>query len=497
MADSTKKVFIETHGCQMNVLDSELVQGQLAALGFSTTSRPNDAQVVLINTCSVREHSEHKVWSRLGVLAEQKKLQPDLVVGLLGCMAEREGHNVLKRAPHVDVVCGPSDLDKLPNLLQNAAQNLGPQISLAGHTSRRSATLEAAEDGVTALDLSRSFSAEQSAHHAYVRITRGCNKFCSFCVVPYTRGPEIHRSPDQIVTEVQRLVDHGALEITLLGQTVNHYVFHDGGKTTSFADLLWHIHESVPALPRLRFLTSYPRDFGDDALAVMRDAKRICRYLHIPAQSGSNRLLKLMNRGYTVEDYDDLLSRARSMIPDVRIAGDMIVGFPTETEADHQESLALLKRARYKNCFIFKYSPRPGTIAAKRLADEVPETIKKRRNLELLDLQNKILDELHGAQIGQTVEVLVDNFSHKEAKTPTADNLLQPSWLKKSSDTGRLVGRTRGDEIVVFSGPENLVGQLVDIELTGFTTLTLRGELAAEPSGASLGRRGRDSQQSL
>jgi len=283
--------------------------------------------------------------------------------------------------------------------------------------------------------------------------------------VPYTRGPEVHRPPENIVEEVKRLVGQGMVEVTLLGQTVNHYVFKDGEKTTSFADLLWKIHEEVPELPRLRFLTSYPRDFGNDALDVMAQAKRICRYLHIPAQSGSNRILRLMNRGYTVEEYLELLERARARMPEIRLAGDMIAGFPTETEEDHEASLALLRQARYKSAYIFKYSARSGTVAFRRLEDDIPDEIKKRRNNELLEVQNECTLAENAAQVGATLPVLVEECS------PLKEHV-RVGWMKPKV---RLVGRTSGDEVVAFEGLESQVGSIVSVHITEATGLTMLG----------------------
>jgi tRNA-2-methylthio-N6-dimethylallyladenosine synthase len=344
-------------------------------------------------------------------------------------------------------------------------------VALAGHTSRRSKTLEAAVDGPTALDLSRAFSPERTGAQAYVRVTRGCNKFCSFCVVPYTRGPEVHRDPDGIVDEVRRLAAAGALEVTLIGQTVNHYQHND----TSFAQLLARVHDEVPELPRLRFVTSYPRDFTDEALDVMASRARIAPYLHIPAQSGSDRLLRSMNRGYTSAEYYGLIDRARARMPDIRLAGDMIVGFPGETDEDHQASLELLERVRYKQVFVFKYSPREGTVAARRLVDDVPEEVKKQRNHQLLELQGKIALEANRAQIGSTVDVLVESEG-KRRDTPPADGIVL-GWQKKSG--ARLVGRTGGDEIVAFNGPVELIGKFAQVRVIEATPLTLLGELSA------------------
>lgn len=470
---SQAAVFIETYGCQMNVLDSELVRDRLAGVGYRAAETVQESDVVLINTCSVRDLAEHKVWSRLGRLGAIKRdVMPDLVVGVIGCMAERELDAIRRRMPHVDLVCGPSRLDELPELLDGARARRGIQVAVSGHTARRKMTLDAASDGVEALDLSRAFSSVQGQSQAYVRITRGCDKLCSFCVVPYTRGPEKHRAPQQIVDEVQKLVDSGVAEVTLLGQTVNHYRH---GSTT-FADLLWRVHESVPGLARLRFVTSYPRDFDDATLDVMASAGRICRYLHLPAQSGSNRMLQAMNRGYTVEEYLGLLDRARSRMPDIRFAGDMIAGFPTETSDDHAASLGLLRAARYKSCFVFKYSPRPGTVAGRRYDDDVPEEIKKTRNLELLDLQAEISEAHNRALVGEELEVLVE--SESKLRVHNDSDVVQIGGRARASDSlRRLVGRTRYDEIVAFDGPARLVGQSVRVRAVEATPLTILAEL--------------------
>src|SRR5215208_4892048 len=419
-----RKLYLETFGCQMNVLDSELVLGQLRAQGYQSTEDSDAADVVLYNTCSVREHAEQKVWSRLGELRATKKENPRLIIGVIGCMAEREGTSIFSRYPHVDILCGPGELDKLPAMVHNAVLTQAPidnhkskienkrQVALMGATTRRSTTLTAAEDHLELLDLSRSVSPGDDISQAYVRITRGCNKFCTYCVVPSTRGPEVHRPPQNIIDEVRRLADAGAIEVTLLGQTINHYAYrHGDGRTTSFAELLYAIHESVPHLPRLRFVTSFPRDFTDEALAAMRDCERICRYLHVPAQHGSDRVLKLMNRGYTSGEYVDFIDRAREHMPDISIASDFIVGFPTETDEEFAQTVDLVRRCRFKNSFIFKYSPRPGTVAIDRFVDDVPEDVKRRRNNELLALQGEICAENNRRMVGKTVRVLVEGES--------------------------------------------------------------------------------------
>ncbi len=270
---------------------------------------------------------------------------------------------------------------------------------------------------------------------AYVRITRGCNKFCTYCVVPYTRGPEVHRPPQNIIDEVRKLVDAGAKEVTLLGQTINHYAYvHGDGRTTTFADLLYLIHEATPDLPRLRFVTSFPRDFTDLALQAMRDCERICRFLHVPAQHGSDRILKLMNRGYTAQSYIDFIGRARDYMPDVSLASDFIIGFPTETDEEFAQTVDLVRECRFKNSFIFKYSPRPGTTAVDRFKDDVPEDVKRRRNTELLAVQQEVTAELNREMIGKVVEVMVEGESKLVSRqaAPAVAGKVELGWEKRS-----------------------------------------------------------------
>ncbi len=520
----------------MNVLDSELVENQLRTLGYSFTPAVDDADVVLYNTCSVRERSEQKVWSRLGRLKDRKALDPSFVIGVIGCMAERDGAGLMKRMPQVDLMCGPSELDQLPALLENVLKTGKQQHALAGNTARRSKTLEhAEEDGLELLDLSRSFSPTEQKFQAYIRIVRGCNKFCTYCVVPYTRGPEVSRSPGAILEEAKKLAGAGCLEITLLGQTVNHYVYEEEGlsvstaggpgrKRTTFAELLQLVHDGVPGLPRLRFITSFPADFGDDILQVMAESPRICRYLHVPAQSGSNRLLKMMNRGYTVESYLELLERARRIVPNIQLAGDIIVGFPTENDEDYQLTKELVEKARYKNCFIFKYSPRPGTIAIKRFEDDVPEEIKRWRNNDLLRLQNKVSMELNQQLIGQEVEVLCEGASgwseRNDGESVVAGQrggqshecsthgggatgkielgpglaralkvvpggkmdrhgnpYVKPAAREVPAEWVQMTGRTQHDQIVVFDGPVSLAGRILSVRVREAHGMTIFADL--------------------
>lgn len=515
------RVYLETFGCQMNELDSELVHGRLDDLGYTFTDRWQDADVVLYNTCSVREQAENKALSRVGVVGRHKQaLRPDLVLGVIGCLAQRDGTDLLKRHPQVDLLCSPAELHRLPELVTQARQQAQPRerwepqdvpawhekpFALDGAEGRKAGRGYAAGEDVTdeleRLDLARGHvpgaGAERKAagSSAYVRITRGCNKKCTYCVVPNTRGPEVHRHPDHIVDECKRLADAGAIEVTLLGQTVNHYHYDvatarqkdgywqpqvgtvltpnrgNGGPspvfnatTTSFAQLLARIHDEVPAIARLRFVTNYPRDFGDDILDVIAQRPRICRYLHLPVQSGSDRVLARMNRGYRIDQYKALLDRVHHRLPGVTLATDIIVGFPGETDDDHAATAALLREARFKNSFIFKYSPRPGTPAYDRVADDIPDEVKRQRNQELLAIQHEVSTEVHASYVGQTVEVLVEGPSPRGE-----DDDGQP----------QLIGRTAGDLIVHFAGHYELAGTLQTVKITGSQALALSGTLRA------------------
>lgn len=524
-AAPTRKVYLETFGCQMNVLDSELVVGQLRAMGYQTSTEPAGADVVLYNTCSVRQAAEDKVYGRLGDAKHLKKANPDVVLGVIGCMAERDGADMLRRYPQVDLMCGPGELDKVPLLIDNVVKTRDRQTALQGNNARRSSTLAAAADDLELLDLSRSMSPEEHRGSAYVRITRGCNKFCTYCVVPFTRGAEIHRPPDHIVDECKRLADAGVLEITLLGQTVNHYRYDHGAavhidgklqpqigpgggafksaehqhnvgrRVTSFADLLKRIHDEVPAIERLRFVTSYPRDFGDDILQVMAESPRICRYLHVPAQSGSDRVLKAMNREYTVAEYVDFVQRTRSFMPDVQLASDFIVGFPTETDDEFQQTVDLLRACRFKNSFIFKYSPRPGTVAIDRFEDDIPDEVKRYRNVTLLNAQAEVSQSISDQQIGKTFDVLVEGMSNyaRKGRAARRGDLNHPAsnvelrWESSEADgpvenITQLTARTRGDLIVMFDGPADLIGRIVPVKIHTAKPLTLFGDLVETPS---------------
>ncbi len=454
-------VFIESFGCQMNKLDTALVGSALQEAGFRLVDSLQEAQVVLINTCSVRQHAEDRVLSHLGHLKHLKEHRPDLVVGVIGCMAQRLGDRLLEHAA-VNIVCGPAQIPQIADLIRQALARNAKQVAVTEEIRRP------AHEGDGSLDtfeLEHSGSDGQIPGQAFVRVMRGCNYFCTYCVVPYVRGPEACRPPEAILEQVKRLADEGIRQVTLLGQTVNSYKYKNGEKTYCLADLL-DMTSQVAGIEWVRFVTSYPADeFYDEILQVMAGSPKVCRYLHMPAQSGSDRILKAMNRHYTAAHYLELIEKARMVVPDIAVAGDFIVGFPGETEDDFQATVDLTRQARYKNCFVFKYSPRPGTTADKRLADTIPDEVKQRRNVELLAVQEQISDELNRAFLGREVTVLVEGLSKKAHVNP-ADSDNHP----------QLVARTSTDHIVVFHGPVSLTGRFAQVRITRTAPLTLFGE---------------------
>ena len=448
------KVYLETMGCQMNRLDSELVEASLRAAGMEMTGDARAADVLLYNTCSVREHAENKVHSRLGWACQRKAAGRRMVIGVLGCMAQRLGEGLLRRPRGVDVVCGPGQLARLPELISSA----GGAAQLALDPPRKQPR---DDEPIDRLDNARDAARTNLPAQAYVRIMRGCDKFCTYCVVPFVRGAELSREPDAIVEEVRRLAGAGVTQVTLLGQTVNSYRHAAPGGSVGLADLLERI-DAVEGLRRVRFVTNYPGDFDRAILQAMRDLPTVCEHLHLPAQSGSDRVLRAMGRRYTRDQYDELIDAAREAVPGVGIAGDFIVGFPGEGEEDHRASADLIRRSRYKNSFIFKYSPRPGTRAAEG-DDDVGDPIKRRRNAELLAVQEEVSLAGNRELIAQTVEVLV------EGPSPRA---------KRPDGARQLLGRTRPDHIVVFDGPGELAGRHVNVEVADASALTLFGKIS-------------------
>jgi tRNA-2-methylthio-N6-dimethylallyladenosine synthase len=460
------KLYLETVGCQMNVLDSELVVGSLRRRGYALTANVADADVILFNTCSVREHAEQKIYSSLGRLRNHKRQHPDTIIGVLGCMAQKDQELVRRRAPHVDIVCGTGQLARLPELIEQVRETGRPQLALS--LDRKEASRLEVERSFESYDPLRDPSMRPNRFQAYVRIMIGCDKFCTYCIVPQVRGPEQSRHPGPIAAEVRQLAGEGCKEVTLLGQTVNSYKYDLGdGRRFHLSDLLAKIHD-IPGIERIKFITNFPRDMSDDLLDAVRELPKVSPYLHVPVQSGCNDVLKRMKRLYTVEYYRDMLARCRERVPEVSISSDFIVGFSGESEQSFQRSCDLVAEAGFKNSYIFKYSPRPGTKGFELYSDDIPEETKKRRNNDLLAMQNKVSLGDHLSRVGQVVEVLVEGPSktfRKEARAQT----------RADSDLPQLTGRTVTDHIVVFEGNDRLTGQMVQVAIHEATAFTLFG----------------------
>lgn len=437
--DQHKTVFFETFGCQMNKLDAELSLGLLLEEGYQIVDKADEADVILFNTCSVRQHAEDKVYSHLGALKTLKKKHPEVIVGVLGCMAQKDGKAIFKRMPHVDLVCGTRMFARLPELILNI-RNRGSHV------------LAVDEDQI--IHVKRAVSHRPNFYQAFVTVIRGCDNFCSYCIVPHVRGREISRTISDIKEEVEALVANGCKEVTLLGQNINSYGKGLPGGVT-LGDLLSELND-IDGLGRIRFVTSHPADMSRDLIRTISRLGKVCEYLHMPAQSGSDQILKRMRRGYTAGYYRDLISYAREVIPHMMIASDFIVGFPGETDGDFQETVRLMEEIRFQNCFIFKYSPRTGTKAAE-LEDDVADEVKRARNMRLLELQKGISLAENKKLIGRVVQVLVEGAS--------------------KSDSNKLSGRTRQNHIVVFNGSRESTGKLIDVLIHEVTDLTLYGTL--------------------
>jgi tRNA-2-methylthio-N6-dimethylallyladenosine synthase len=458
-----KKLYIETVGCQMNLLDSELVTARLKQDGYDLTDQIEQADAILYNTCSVRQHAEDKVYSALGRLKRLKERKPDVAIGVLGCMAQKDQDLVFERAPHVDVVVGPGQLGKVGELLANAAS--GQHHQLAVSRARNAGTLEVVSASFEGYDADREPALRPSPFQAFIRVMMGCDKFCTYCIVPSVRGPEQSRPPAAIVAEARLLADQGVKEITLLGQTVNSYHFREpDGRITRLSDLLAQIHK-IDGIVRIKFITNFPVDMTSDLLEAVRDLPNVGRYIHVPAQSGCDVILKRMKRMYTAGFYEDMLARTRETIPGVAVSSDFIVGFCGEDDASFERTVGLVERSRFKNSFIFKYSPREGTKADALFADDVPEPVKKRRNQQLLELQSAISLEDNRRQVGRVVEVLVEGRSRQSAR--------RDGW----EGVEQLTGRTACDRIVVFSGPDRLTGEIVRVVVEEASAVTLFGRV--------------------
>ncbi|MCG8585027.1 MAG: tRNA (N6-isopentenyl adenosine(37)-C2)-methylthiotransferase MiaB [Pirellulales bacterium] len=471
-----KRLYIETVGCQMNMLDSELVVASLRKEGYELVDSPGPADTVLFNTCSVRAHAEDKIYSALGRLKHAKTHNPDKLIGVIGCMAQNHQKQIFERASFVDLIVGPGQIHQVPELLREIAADGGQRMEVS--LDRKGASREVIERSFESFDPLRTSEMRPTPFQAYVRIMIGCDKFCTYCIVPKVRGPEQSRHPAEIVAECRTLVDQGCKEITLLGQTVNSYRHTVDGREHRLSDLLDAIHD-LEGLERIKFVTNYPKDMTDDLLDAVRDLPKVSPYLHVPAQSGSDEVLKRMKRGYTIGDYREMLGRIAERLPEAAITSDFIVGFCGETEEDFQQSIDLIREARFKNSFIFKYSEREGTRGAELFADDVPEDVKKRRNNELLAVQNEVSEEENLPLVGRTVEILVEGPSKAAMK----------SWEASRDDAShvmQMTGRTLDDRIVVFDGTVRQIGELLDVAIYDTTAFTLFGTVVTEHVGPNV-----------
>ncbi len=475
----TRKVYIETVGCQMNVLDSELVIGALRKQGYSLAQKAADAEVILFNTCSVRAHAEEKIYSALGRLKGHMDRHPEKVLGILGCMAQKDQELILKRAPHVDLVCGTGQLERVPELIEAVRSTGRPQMALS--LGRKDASRTDVEASFISYDPVRDATMRPTPFQAYLRIQIGCDKFCTYCVVPSTRGPEQSRPPEHIYAEARQLADQGCREITLLGQTVNSYRFdHGDGRNTRLSDLITTLSD-ISGLDRIRFVTSFPLDMTNDLIDAVRDLPKLVKYFHVPAQSGCDEMLTRMKRIYTVAQYDEMRQRIRERAPEASVSSDFIVGFCGETEESFQKSVEMVERSVFKNSYIFKYSPREGTRAFEKFADDVPEETKRRRNNDLLVAQNRQSLAIHRAFIGKDVEVLV------EGPSLTAKRESKRQGQPYAPDAPvQMTGHSMHDLITVFDGMPRLAGSLVRVRIEEATAFTLFGQIVTSESSGRL-----------
>lgn len=446
----------------MNVLDSEMVIADLRRHGYELVDSPQLADTVLYNTCSVREHAEEKVYSALGKVRQIKQRSPGMTIGVMGCMAQKDQQIVFERAPDVDLVVGPGQLHQIPALLDKVRRGDGRQLAVS--LARNDGSQDSIRRSHETFDPLRDPTMRPTPFQAYLRIQIGCDKFCTYCIVPMTRGPEQGRPPADILDEARLLADQGCKEITLLGQTVNSYRYSDGQQTTRLAQLLEQLHH-IDGIERLKFVTSYPKDMTAELLATVRDLPKCSPYLHVPAQSGHDAVLRRMKRGYTVADYLAMMERIESILPEATVSSDFIVGFSGETEEEFQATVWLVERCRFKNSFIFQYSVRPGTKAAQRLPDDVPRRVKARRNHELLAVQDAISLEDQQQLVGNTFDVLVEGPSKKARKADDRSELVQ------------MTGRTHCDRIVVFDGNRRQAGQILPIKIDDASAHTLVGRV--------------------
>jgi tRNA-2-methylthio-N6-dimethylallyladenosine synthase len=435
-----KKLFIETYGCQMNVADSEVVASIMEMDGFALTDKITDADAIFVNTCSVRDNAEQKIYQRLKYYHSLKRKKKKMVIGVIGCMAERVKENLITEHG-VDMVVGPDAYLDIPNLINSV------------ESGEKAINVELSKTETYRDVMPTRIGASISG---FVSIMRGCDKFCTYCVVPYTRGRERSRDVDSILNEIKDLQAKNYKEVTLLGQTVNSYKYEKDGKTVSFPELLQIVAEAVPDM-RIRFTSPHPKDMSDETIEMIARYPNICRFIHLPVQSGSNKILKLMNRKYTREWYFDRIDTIRRIIPDCAIGTDIFCGFCDETEEDHQDTLDLIRRVKFDQAFMFKYSERPGTIAAKRMPDNVPEETKIRRLNEIIALQNEISNKSNQDDVGKIYEVLVEGFS------------------KRSNE--QLFGRTSQNKVVIFPREGRRIGEFIKVRILSASSATLIGEV--------------------
>ena len=437
-----KKYYTITYGCQMNESDTERINGQLEELGYQPAEEMEDADIVIMNTCSVRQNAEEKVYGKIGEIKKLKDKNPNMLLGIAGCMAQENKGKLIERMPIIDFVIGPYHIHDLKDIVSK-------ENARGGHVVKTERNPHSVED------YSELKSVRKSKIFAWVPIMQGCNKFCTYCIVPYVRGREISRTIDDISNEIQTLADEGYKEVTLLGQNVNSYGL-DFRNGTDFGDLIRAI-DKIDGIERVRYMTSHPRDMTFDMIDAMAESPKVVRHMHLPVQHGSNEMLKKMNRGYTIEHFKELLSYVRSKMPDIVVTTDLITGFPGETEEMHQETLALLKEVRFDSAYTFIYSPRTGTPAA-RMEDRIDSDTKHRRLQELMDVENEISLELNKEMEGKTYSIIVEGPSKQDPM----------NWY----------GRTSGNKMILFPYKEGIsVGDTVDVKVDTAQTWVLKGEL--------------------
>ncbi|MDL2228335.1 tRNA (N6-isopentenyl adenosine(37)-C2)-methylthiotransferase MiaB [Odoribacter sp. OttesenSCG-928-L07] len=441
----SKKLYIETYGCQMNFSDSEIVGSILSQNDCILEEDINSADIILINTCSIRENAEKRVFNRLRNLKHLKKNNPLLIIGVIGCMAERLKEDLLKKEPAVDLIVGPDAYRDLPKLLND--------VNLGGKAVQTLLSEDETYDDILPVRI------DSNGVSAFISIMRGCQNFCAYCVVPYTRGKERSRDPQTIVNEAKTLVENGFKEVTLLGQNVNSYFWKENGETVNFSKLMSMVAEISPLL-RVRFATSHPKDLSNELIQTIAKYSNICKSIHLPMQAGSNSVLKKMNRKYTREWYLERVNAIKAAIPDCGLSTDIIAGFCGETEEDHKETLSLMKEVGYDSAFMFKYSERPGTTAARNYENDVPEDVKGRRLEEIIALQGELSLESNKKDIGNTFEILVEGQSKRSKK--------------------QLFGRNSQNKVIIFTATDEKIGDYVNVTVLDCTAATLRGDRVKE-----------------